>query len=67
MSQESMLKSLPTSLYTAHSKFDIVSKTTLYAACPSCNHTHSPCYDPINKVWNCIGMDLHFLTQNLLI
>ena len=50
MSQESMLKSLPTSLYTALSKFDIVSKTTLYAACPSCNHTHSPCYNPINKV-----------------
>jgi hypothetical protein len=37
--QEFILKSLPTSLYTALSKFDIGSKTTLHAACPSCNYT----------------------------
>jgi hypothetical protein len=46
--QEFILKSLPTSLYTALSKFDIGSKTTLHAACPSCNYTHDPCYDPVS-------------------
>jgi hypothetical protein len=46
--QEFILKSLPTSLYTALSKFDIDSKTTLHAACPSCNYTHDPCYDPVS-------------------
>jgi hypothetical protein len=46
--QEFILKSLPTSLYTALSKFDVGSKTTLHAACPSCNYTHDPCYDPVS-------------------
>ena len=46
--QDFLLKSLPTSLYTALSKFDIGSKTTLHAACPSCNYTHDPVYDPVS-------------------
>jgi hypothetical protein len=43
--QDFILRSLPTSLYTALSKFDIEGNTTLYAACPSCNFTHEPHYD----------------------
>ena len=46
--QEFILKSLPTSLYTALNKFDIASKTTSHAACPSCNYTHDPRYDPVS-------------------
>ena len=48
--QEFILKNLPTSLYTALSKFDVGSKTTLHAACPSCNYMHNPCYDPVSAV-----------------
>jgi hypothetical protein len=48
--QEFILESLPTSLYTALSKFDIGNKTTLHAACPSCNYTHDPFYDPVSAV-----------------
>ena len=46
--QDFILKSLPTSLYTALSKFNIEGNTTLYAACPSCNYTYEPCYDPVS-------------------
>ena len=46
--QDFVLKNLPTSLYTALSKFDIGGNTTLYAACPSCNYTHEPRFDPVS-------------------
>lgn len=45
--EDSILKQLPTSLYTALSKFDIDSPTTTYAACPACNFTHKAVYDHI--------------------
>ena len=45
--QEFILKKLPTSLYTALSKFDVESETTLYAACPTCNFTHEAHFDPV--------------------
>lgn len=44
--QEFILKRLPTSLYTALGKFDIEGESTLYAACPICNCTYEPHYDP---------------------
>lgn len=50
--QNFILESLPTSLYTALSKFNIEGKTTLYAACPSCNYTHQPCYDSITATFS---------------
>ena len=46
--QESTLKQLPTSLYTALGKFNIDGETTLYAACPSCSYTHKPRYDSVS-------------------
>lgn len=46
--QDFILKNLPTSLFTALSKFDIGGNTTLYAACPLCNYTHEPRYDPVS-------------------
>jgi hypothetical protein len=48
VNQEFILSSLPTSLYTALSKFDIGGNTALYAACPSCNYTHEPTYDSVS-------------------
>ena len=46
--QEFILKQLPTSLYTALGRFDIEGESTLYAACPTCNCTYEPHYDPIS-------------------
>jgi hypothetical protein len=46
--QEFVLNQLPTSLFTALSKFNIDGDATLYAVCPSCNYTHQPSYDAIS-------------------
>lgn len=46
--QRLALQQLPTSLYTALSKFDIDGDITVYATCPSCNYTYKPVYDPIS-------------------
>jgi hypothetical protein len=46
--QEFTLKQLPSSLYTALSKFNIDGEATLYAVCPSCNYTHQPSYNPVS-------------------
>jgi len=46
--QEFILNQLPTSLFTALSKFNIDGDATLYAVCPSCNYTYQPLYDVIS-------------------
>jgi hypothetical protein len=46
--QNVALQQLPTSLYTALSKFDIDGDVTVYATCPSCNYTHKPVYNLIS-------------------
>lgn len=40
--QQDVLKQLPSSLYVALDRFNIDGKTTMYAVCPSCEHTHKP-------------------------
>jgi cytochrome c5 len=40
--QQDVLKQLPSSLYVALNRFHIDGKTTMYAVCPSCHHTHKP-------------------------
>lgn len=47
-SQHAIIDQLPTSLFTALNRFDIDGQTTIYAACPSCNFTHTPVYDLVS-------------------
>lgn len=46
--QHAILDQLPTSLFTALNHFNIDGRTTIYAACPSCNFTHKAIYDPVS-------------------
>jgi hypothetical protein len=48
--QQSVLKQLPTSLYTALSKFDLDCEITVYAICPSCSCIFKPIYDPVSAI-----------------
>ena len=48
--QRIVLSQVPTTLYTALSRFDIESEMVVYATCPSCNYTHKPFQDPISTL-----------------
>jgi hypothetical protein len=44
--QTHILGQLPTSLYTALSRFQVESRSILYAVCPVCNFTYKPTFHP---------------------
>ena len=46
--QNHIIDQLPTSLYTALNRFNIDSRTTLYAICPTCNCSWKPSYDHVS-------------------
>jgi Transposase family tnp2 len=48
--QRIVLGQVPTSLYSALSRFDIESEMAVYATCPSCNYTHKSTQDPISTL-----------------
>ena len=43
--QQLVINQLPTSLYTATSRFGLDSLTTTFATCPSCSYTQAPIYN----------------------
>jgi len=48
--QAAILQQLPTSIHQALSHFDLDSYATVYAACPSCNSTHTAVYDRVTTI-----------------
>ena len=48
--QRIVLNQVPSSLYTALSRFDIDSEMVVYATCPSCNYTHKPTQHPTSAL-----------------